>query len=99
MTTSGSSDSRTAIQQMILDRAASDSQFRDQLVNDPRQAISDQFGATIPPSLNIRVLEEQPSEVVLVLPNQQTQSGNTLSDTDLEAVAGGSTCSWTVPIC
>jgi hypothetical protein len=99
MTTSGSSDARTGIQQMILDRAESDSQFRDLLMNDPKQAISQEFGATLPPSLNIRVLEEQPGEVVLVLPSQQTQSSAALSDTELEAVAGGSTCSWTIPIC
>jgi hypothetical protein len=99
MTTSGSSDARTGVQQMILDRAGSDPQFRDRLINDPKQAISEEFGATLPPSLNIRVLEEQPGEVVLVLPSQQTQPGRALSEAELEAVAGGSDCGWTIPIC
>lgn len=91
MTTSSDSSAQSDAQRQIIDRAASDPEFRAELLANPKEAISRQLGIPLPANINVRVIEEQPGEVILVLPARAMQSGSTLSDADLEAVAGGST--------
>jgi hypothetical protein len=89
MTTSSGSSAREDARQQVIERANSDPAFRDQLLKDPREAIGDKIGIPLPATITIRVVEEQPGEVVLVLPAQPAAPGQTLSDADLEEVAGG----------
>lgn len=77
------------IAQQIIDRAGSDAAFRSKLTRDPRDAIQSEFGIAVPEGVTVRVLEEQPGEVILVLPGRAVQSGTSLSDEDLEKAAGG----------
>lgn len=88
MTTPDSSNGNDAEQQ-IVDRAMSDPDFRARLLENPRQAIQDELGTTL--QATIRVVEEQPGEVVLVLPARAMESGIGLSDEELERAAGGTT--------
>jgi hypothetical protein len=76
-------------QQQVIDRASSDPEFRAQLLENPKEAISKQLGVPLPEGITIRAIEEQPGEVVLVLPARGTASGARLSSQDLEQVAGG----------
>jgi hypothetical protein len=72
----------------LAERAAHDPRFRQQLIDNPRQAVQEELGMDIPEDIEITVLEETPSQVYVVLP-ATIPSGQGLSDSDLEHAAGG----------
>lgn len=75
--------------QAVLDRATTDAAFRRRLLADPRRAILDGFGVTIPLGFNVRFVEKEPGiDALIVLPDLRRPEGE-LSDQDLDAVAGG----------
>jgi hypothetical protein len=82
-------DERVDAQQKLVERAVSDPAFRQELLANPSEAIQDGLGFQLPPNVRVRVIEEQPGEVIVVLPAQPVASGSALSDADLELVAGG----------
>jgi hypothetical protein len=92
MTSEGTGPERT--EQQLIDRAGTDPNFRAQLLENPKGAIGQLLGTQLPDGIAIRVIEEQPGEVVLVLPPRERQSGEALSDKELEEVAGGGAVSW-----
>ncbi len=71
----------------LVSRAQDDDAFRQQLVSDPRAAVKAELGIDVPASIQLRVIEEQANEVVLVLPGA-LRTG-TLSDADLASISGG----------
>lgn len=93
--TSSDSSTATAAEQRIVDRAMHDPDFRARLLANPEQAVQEELGSSLAAGTAIRVVEEQPGEVVLVLPARPMESGTGLSEEDLERAAGGSTA-WTV---
>ena len=68
----------------IIDKAASDADYRAKLLDDPRGAVAEEFGVTLPDSLTIRVHEEDAASAHLVLP-----PSSKLSEPELAAAAGG----------
>ena len=70
----------------IVGRATEDADFRARLLSDPKGAIGQELGVTIPESLSIGVHEESGTTAHLVLPPDSR-----LSESDLQAVAGGAT--------
>ncbi len=70
----------------IVDKATGDADFRARLLGDPKGALERELGVTIPASLSIEVHEESGATAHLVLPPDSK-----LSESDLQAVAGGST--------
>jgi hypothetical protein len=86
---------RTQHTDELLLRAERDDEFRARLLSDPRGAITEQLGVELPDTLNLKVMEENPNEVILVLP-AKSQSG-ALRDEQLAGVAGGSSSSWCGP--
>ena len=68
----------------IADKAASDAEFHARLLDDPKGAIGDELGVTLPDGLKVEVHEEGADVAHLVLP-----PASRLSDSDLQAVAGG----------
>ena len=80
-------ETRLRIEAGIIERAANDPRFRAQLIADPRQGLASHLGVRMPDQLSIRVDEEQPGEVVLVLPALSLP--DELTDQELEAVAAG----------
>ena len=68
----------------IVGRASEDADFRVWLLSDPKGAIEQELGVTIPAWLSIKVHEESGTTAHLVLPPDSR-----LSESDLQAVAGG----------
>jgi hypothetical protein len=77
--------------EQILKRSATDAGFRARLVNDPASAIEETIGvplSTLPRPINVKFIEKEAGvDAVLVLPDF-AETGS-LSDAELEAVAGG----------
>ena len=69
---------------MVMDKAADDADFRAMLLSDPKVAISQELGVTLPAGFKVEVHEEGADVAHLVLPPPSR-----LSDSDLQAAAGG----------
>ena len=74
----------------IVRKAATDETFRAQLLADPKAAISKEFGKKYPETVVVRVHENTPTEVHLVL-NEKVELGTSrpLTSQELQQVAGG----------
>jgi hypothetical protein len=75
---------RREIEAKIVARAWADEGFVERLKADPRGAVSEETGITVPESLEIEVLEETPDKTYLVIPAKRVE----ISDEELN-VAGG----------
>lgn len=73
--------------QGIMSRSATDMDFRQKLVNDPRAAIQEFTGSEVPASINFRFIENK-ADATFVLP-QVVDHEAELSEGELESVAGG----------
>jgi hypothetical protein len=73
----------------IVARATLDRAFRQLLLADPRRAIRDELGLTIPSHFRIKFIERGPElDALVVLPDFRDGTEQ-LSDDELEAVSGG----------
>ena len=72
------------LREHLIEKATVDSEFRSQLVADPKAAIKAETGVTVPSGFHIEVHEDTADTSHLVLP----PSAN-LGETDLVHVAGG----------
>ena len=77
--------SRHEVEAKIIARAWTDEAFRERLKADPRGAIADESGITVPQSISIEVLEETPEKAFLVIPSDRVA----ISDQELEIAGGG----------
>ena len=68
----------------IVGKAAGDAEFRARLLSDPKGAIGEELGVTIPASMSIEVHEDSAATVHLTLP-----PNSRLSEGDLDQAAGG----------
>ena len=81
---------RQQLEQLLIEKAMKDESFRKQLIENAATAIEAETGMKIPETVNIKVLEEDPKTVYLVLPQLPSQNGEIeLSEADLQRVAGG----------
>lgn len=78
---------RAHAEKALVERAQTDAAFRDLLKTNPHAALRELLGGDPIPSLKITVLEEQPGEIILVLPTALDQSE--LPDELLDVVSGG----------
>ena len=83
---------RAEVEDVIRAQADSDSDFRAKLMASPREAIAGLFRAEPKPGLAFAVVEEQPGEVVLVLPAAKDE----LSMAELDQASGGATYTITI---
>ena len=98
---------RKKLENILAEKASKDKQFRNQLVNNPKETIGNEFGIKIPDSLNITVLQEDASTFYLILPSVvNLETGHELSEAELQQVSGGnlfdtqcSTWSWILTQC
>jgi hypothetical protein len=73
--------------QAMLTRSATDMEFRKKLLADPRAAVAEFTGKPAPADFNVVFIENKAGATV-VLPDPVDPSAE-LSETELEAVAGG----------
>jgi hypothetical protein len=84
-----SASSRDTMTSQVIERATRDPQFRQELLQNPKETLERELGVRLPAGIEIRVVEETPSTLYLILPPQPMQAGQELSDQELEQVAGG----------
>jgi Nitrile hydratase, alpha chain len=77
--------SRRDLEDRLVARAWADEAFRERLKADPRSAVAEEVGITLPESIEIEVLEETPQKGYLVIPANRV----VISDELLEAASGG----------
>jgi hypothetical protein len=75
----------------IVDRAVRDASFRAALKADPKKAIAQALGVTLPEDLVISIHEDGPTTVHIVLPAAAESGEPPLTDDDITRVAGGFT--------
>lgn len=73
----------------IVARATIDRAFRQLLLIDPRRAIRDELGLTVPTHFRIKFIERGPELDALVVLPEFRDGAEELSDDELEAVSGG----------
>ncbi len=74
---------RSEVETLIAERIAADPAFRDTVIADPRAVLSEVVGFDIPESVQVVLHEESLTQIHLTIP-----ASGTLSDADLELVAG-----------
>ena len=72
------------MEKTVISKAGEDADFRAQLLSNPKEAIHQAVGVTVPEGFTIKVHEEDSMTAHLVLP-----PNSKLSSADLSAVAGG----------
>lgn len=84
--------SRAEVEARIITQAERDPAFRQWLLQEPKAAVADLMGITLPPGMSITVLEEQPGQHYLVLPAAlPAVDALPLDDLELALVGGGRT--------
>lgn len=73
----------------IVEKSALDSDFRQQLLADPKSTISQELGITIPESMTIQIHESDMQTVHLALPPDPH-----ITEEQLEAISAGLCCCW-----
>jgi Nitrile hydratase, alpha chain len=93
---SNESMTKYALEKQLISRAAKDSTFKQQLLQDPQKIVGEMLGTEIPQNYEIKVFEQPANTLYLVIPEhiENNSGGAELSEEDLEAVAGG--CSFKV---
>ena len=82
-------NARQTLEAQLIDRAMKDETFRQELLRDPKGVFARELGIQMPENIDVQVLQESPSTVYLVLPPPAQSVGAELSETELDAVAGG----------
>ncbi len=77
---------RADLEKGIVQLAATDESFRQQLLADPKQALKD-GGFELPAGVDIKVVQAEPNVIHLVLPAKLADGE--LADQELAGVAGG----------
>lgn len=82
------SRTRRDIEQDMIVKSLRDEAYRQRLKADPKAALEEAVGQSLPAELKVTVLEESPSNLYLVLP-PPLPTDTELSDDQLDAAAGG----------
>ena len=98
MSEASASDARRAeVESTLVQRSLEDESFRQRLLADPKATVEQELGSGLPEEVEVRVVEESPQSIYLVLPSASPLGeGGELSDHQLEVVAGGG---WTSTGC
>ncbi len=84
------SQTRLEFEQEVRIRALKDLNFRQRLLENPKEIVEEMTSSLKPgeAKIEVSVYEEEPNTIYLVIPPVQTRS-NELSEDELEAIAGG----------
>ena len=80
---------RRDLEVQLIDRACSDAAFKEALLRDPKPALKTEIGIDLPEEIELRVVEETPDTIYLVLPEPPDPCRPELSEEELEDLAGG----------
>ena len=80
---------RQEIEAHIIAKAWKDEAYKQELLNNSKAVIEQEFGLQLADDINVQVVEEDASSLYLVLPMQPDLSTDEVSEEELEAVAGG----------
>jgi Nitrile hydratase, alpha chain len=81
---------RVEWERSLINRSMEDEEFRQRLLDDPKAAVEQELGGRLPEGVEVRVVEESPQTIYLVLPSASAVGeGGDITDKDLEEVAGG----------
>jgi len=80
--------SRGEIQDLLSKFAINNPKYREALVRDPKGILEKQFNKPLPASMKVRAVEDTADTVYVIVPFVP-KSGQELSDSSLESVAGG----------
>ena len=62
--------SRKKIETKLIEKALDDAAFREKLTQDPKAAIAQELGIQLPPEIEVKVVQETPEILYIVLPSQ-----------------------------
>ncbi len=82
---------RQQLQQKLIEKSMKDENFRKQLIENPSATIESETSIKIQESIKIKVLEEDNNSFYIILPAQNNETEDELTDSELEHVAGGYT--------
>mgnify|MGYP000370772129 CR=1 FL=1 len=80
---------RKDLEENLIVKAWKDSSFKQELISEPKVALAKE-GIVLPDSIEVKVVEETPNVLYFVIPNPPSDT-STLSEAELESVAGGGT--------
>jgi len=81
---------RQEMERKLIQRSLEDDAFRQRLLADPKAAVEQEPGMGLPEEVRVVAVEETQDTIYLVLPSASPLGeGGELTDSDLEAVAGG----------
>ena len=85
---------RQEIEERIIAKSWQDDAFKQEILNNPKAVLSREIGQPLPDDVEIRVVEETPNIVYLVLPMKPItpEDDAEISEAELDAVAGGRAC-------
>ncbi len=72
----------------LMARSIKDPAFRQEVQNNPREVLANEYNVHLPADVTVHVFTEAPNTLTIVLP-PQAEAVQELADSDLEAVAGG----------
>src|SRR5262249_36055715 len=75
------------IQEQVITRALKDPMFRQELLNNPRDVLAREYHVHLPEEVAVRVLEEAPNTLTLVLPRGE-EAVVELTDAELLGASG-----------
>jgi hypothetical protein len=87
------------IQEQVVERAAKDERFRQELLTNPRAVLAREYNLHVPETISIRVIEDTADTLTIALPSKQ-ETMLELTDVELEGVSGGwvrPPLSWSCP--
>lgn len=76
---------RQELEQKLIKKAWEDSEFKKQLLSDPKAVIEKETGKSLPENIEIKAVEETSKTVYIRIPKNPEE----LSDDELDNVAGG----------
>ena len=79
------------MERWIVQKSIEDEDFRQQLLEDPKETLEGELETRLPEEVQVRAVEETADAIYLVLPSTPMAGGEggELSDQELGAVAGG----------
>ncbi|MBD2387095.1 NHLP leader peptide family RiPP precursor [Cylindrospermum sp. FACHB-282] len=92
MTTNSEELTPQTLEERIIAKAIEDPAYKQRLLSDAKAVLQEELGASLSDDLTVQVLQQSPKHLYLLLPmdiDELVRNG-TLSETELEAVAGGS---------